>query len=39
MAKEGRTNKPLPSIAEIESMTTENNPNFLSKVSDTLSSG
>tara|TARA_A200000159_G_scaffold84571_1_gene78189 strand:- start:662 stop:1057 length:396 start_codon:yes stop_codon:yes gene_type:complete len=39
IAKEGSTNNPLPNIADKDNMTTENNPNFLSKVSDTLSIG
>ena len=39
MAKAGMTNKPVPSIEAKEIMTTENNPNFLSRVSTTLSKG
>ena len=39
IARDGRTNNPLPNIADNESITTENNPNFLSKVSVTDSNG
>ena len=39
MTSAGKTNSPEPNIADSEIITTENNPSFLSRVSETMSIG